>query len=59
VIIAEGNHLRHWLNGIQTVDIVDNDPKNSLASGLLALQIHAGKPMWVEFKNVRLKQLSK
>jgi hypothetical protein len=59
VIIAEGNHLRHWLNGIQTVDVVDNDPKNSLASGVLALQIHAGAPMWVEFKNVRLKQLSK
>jgi hypothetical protein len=59
VIIAEGNHLRHWLNGIQTIDVVDNDPKNSLASGVLALQIHAGAPMWVEFKNVRLKQLSK
>lgn len=59
VIIAEGNHLRHWLNGVQTVDVVDNDPKNSLASGLLALQIHSGPPMWVEFKNVRLKQLSK
>lgn len=57
VIIAEGNHLRHWLNGIATVDLVDNDPKNRLMSGVLALQIHAGPPMWVEFKNVRLKQL--
>lgn len=58
VIIGEGNHLRHWLNGIQTVDIVDNDPKNRLMSGVLALQIHAGPPMWVEFKNVRLKHLA-
>jgi len=55
VIIAEGNHLRHYLNGIQTVDAIDNDPKGSLASGLLALQIHAGDPMVVEFKDVRLK----
>jgi hypothetical protein len=56
VIIAEGNHLRHYLNGMQTVDVIDNDPKGSARSGLLALQIHAGPPMVVEFKNVRLKQ---
>lgn len=56
VIIAEGNHLRHYLNGIQTVDLIDNDPKGRLMEGVLALQIHAGPPMWVEFKNVRLKQ---
>ncbi|QDU25736.1 hypothetical protein ETAA8_08060 [Anatilimnocola aggregata] len=56
VIIAKGNHIQHFLNGVQTVDIVDNDPKNSAARGILALQIHAGPPMTVEFKNVRLKQ---
>lgn len=55
VIIAKGNHIQHYLNGWQTVDIVDNDPKNSALRGLLALQIHAGPPMTVEFKNVRLK----
>jgi len=56
VIIARGNHLRHYLNGVQTVDVVDNDPKNRALSGILALQLHAGKPMVVEFKNLRLKQ---
>ena len=56
VIIAEGNRLRHFLNGVQTVDVVDNDPKGRALSGILALQIHAGDPMVVEFKNVRLKQ---
>ena len=59
VIIAKGNHIVHYLNGIQTVDIVDKDPKGSLTSGILALQIHAGPPMWVEFRNVRLKHLDK
>lgn len=58
VIIAQGNHIRHYLNGVQTVDVIDNDPKGSAASGVLALQIHAGPPMVVQFKNVRLKQLS-
>jgi hypothetical protein len=55
VIIAEGNHLRHYLNGVQTVDLVDNDPKGRLMSGVLALQLHAGPPMVVEFKNARIK----
>jgi hypothetical protein len=56
VIIARGNHLAHYLNGYQTIDVIDNDPKGSLATGVLALQLHAGNPMVVEFKNVRLKQ---
>ena len=59
VIIAKGNHLVHYLNGIQTVDVIDNDPKNSALSGILALQIHQGQPMIVQFKNVRLKQYAK
>ncbi len=56
VIIAKGKHLVHYLNGIQTIDVIDNDPKGGALSGILALQIHAGPPMLVEFKNVRLKQ---
>lgn len=56
VIIARGVHLRHYLNGIQTVDVFDEDPKNTTGSGILALQIHAGPPMVVEYKDVRLKQ---
>ncbi len=55
VIIAEGNHLRHYLNGVQTVDLIDNDPKGRLMSGVLALQLHAGPPMVVEFKNAAIK----
>lgn len=56
-IIARGNHVIHKLNGEVTVDITDNDPENADAKGLLALQVHAGAPMKVEFKSVRLKQL--
>lgn len=55
IIIGKGNHLKHYLNGIQTVDITDNDPKGQALKGILALQIHAGPPMVVEFKNIRLK----
>jgi hypothetical protein len=30
----------------------------ALKEGIIALQLHAGKPMWVEFKNVRIKDLA-
>jgi type 1 glutamine amidotransferase len=56
-IIAQGNHLQHFINGKQTVDVVDNDPKNREMSGILALQLHAGPPMTVQFRNIRLKRL--
>ena len=56
VIIAKGNHVRHFINGVQTIDFTDNEPKLALTEGILALQLHQGKPMWVEFKDIRLKQ---
>jgi hypothetical protein len=57
VIIANGNRIRHYLNGRQILDFTDNDPKLALTSGILALQLHAGAPMWVEFKNPRISEL--
>jgi hypothetical protein len=56
IIIAKGNHIVHYLNGVQTIDFTDNDEKGRAMSGIIALQIHAGAPMWVEFKDIRLKQ---
>ena len=56
-IVARGNHLQHWLNGFQTVDVLDNDPAGRALEGVLALQIHAGPPMLVEFQDILLKNL--
>ena len=56
VIICRGNHVQQFLNGIQTIDLIDNDPKDRCMSGIIALQIHAGPPMVVEFKDIRLKE---
>lgn len=55
VIIARGNHIQHYLNGRLILDFTDNHPNLALHEGVLALQLHAGKPMWVEFKDVRIK----
>jgi hypothetical protein len=58
VIIAKGNHLQHFINGHQTVDVIDQQSANAAKSGALALQIHVGQPMVVQFKNIRIKKLS-
>ncbi len=57
VIIAQGNHIQHFMNGTQVLDFTDNDPQLALSEGILALQLHGGKPMWTEFKNIRIKEL--
>lgn len=56
VIIAEGPHIRHYLNGRQILDFTDS-PEKVLLDGVLALQLHGGKPMWTEFRNIRIKEL--
>jgi hypothetical protein len=56
-IRAEGRRIRHWLNGRLILDFTDDDPAKALASGVIALQLHAGKPMWVEYRDIRLKKL--
>jgi hypothetical protein len=54
-IIAKGNHLQHFINGKQTVDVTDETAVGA-KSGILALQLHAGEPMTVQFKDIVLKQ---
>ena len=54
-IIAKGNHIQHYLNGKLILDFTDNADQ-ALSEGILALQLHAGAPMWAEFKNISLKK---
>jgi hypothetical protein len=55
-IVAQGNRIRTWVNGYQTLELIDDDPRK-LARGIVALQIHRGKPMVVEFKDIKLQIL--
>lgn len=57
LIIAKGNHLQHFINGHQTVDVIDECEAQRAMSGVLALQIHKGPPMMVQFKDIRIKTL--
>ena len=56
VIIAEGNHIRHYMNNRLILDFTDGHPK-ALLEGILAFQLHAGKPMFAEFKDVRIRDI--
>ena len=53
-IVAKGGHLQHFINGHQTVDVTDETAVGA-KTGILALQLHAGPPMRVQFKNIVLK----
>jgi hypothetical protein len=57
-IIAKGNHLVQKINSVVMSELTDND-KIARASGLLALQLHTGAPMKVQFRNIRVKHLGK
>jgi hypothetical protein len=56
-IRAVGNHLIHVINGKVTVDITDQETKNQEFKGLVALQIHKGKPMVIQFRKLQLREL--
>ena len=58
-IVARNFSLTHYINGVKTTQVIDRDRKTRRAEGLLALQLHAGPPMNVQFKNIRIKELQK
>jgi hypothetical protein len=55
-IVAKGNHLQHYINGILMSDVTDDDKVNGKSEGLLGVQVHVGPPMKVEYRNIMLKQ---
>lgn len=52
-IFANGTQIRLTLNGVVTIDTHEDKWR----SGLIALQLHSGEPMLVEFRNIRFKKL--
>jgi len=54
VITAQRHHITLELNGIKSVDL--DDPKGDL-TGVIALQLHVGPAMEVQFKDIAIKEL--
>ena len=57
VILANGDNLKHIVNGVLMSEVTDNEKGKAAASGVIAIQLHSGPPMKVQLKNIRLKEL--
>jgi hypothetical protein len=55
-LVAKGNRLQHYINGILMSDVTDNDKVNGKSKGMLGMQVHVGPPMKVEYRKIMLKQ---
>lgn len=56
VIVAQGRRLRHYLNGRLILDFTDGED-TALLDGVIALQLHQGKPMWAEYRDLKIRSL--
>lgn len=56
-VLAHGNHIRTWINGIPAADITDD----GAASGFIGLQVHGvgdrADPLQVRWRNIMLREL--
>ncbi len=57
VVIAKGNTFIHIINGHVMSVGIDEDELNARKSGVLAWQLHAGPPLKIEMKDIRLRKL--
>jgi hypothetical protein len=54
-LICKGTTLTLKVDGKLVAEVVDNDPAQQDLNGILALQLHSGPPMTVQFKDILLK----
>jgi hypothetical protein len=55
-LLCRGNQLTLTVNGQLMAEVIDEDAKQQDLSGILALQLHSGPPMKVQFRNIRIKE---
>jgi hypothetical protein len=53
-VICRGSDLTLYINGVLRCQITDHHATPAATRGLIALQMHPGPPMKVQFKNLRL-----
>ncbi|MGE0758510.1 MAG: DUF1080 domain-containing protein [Pirellulaceae bacterium] len=55
-VVARGNHLQHFINGALMSEVIDEQSDKAATSGVIALQVHQGPPMLIQFRNLRIKE---
>jgi hypothetical protein len=58
-IIAKGPEVILKINDAVTSHVIDRERGKAAAEGLITLQLHPGPPMKVQFKNIRIKTLTR
>jgi hypothetical protein len=58
-VTAEGNHIVLKINGQLMAELYDNQLSKAASDGVIALQMHPGPPMKVQFKNLRIRLIKK
>jgi 3-keto-disaccharide hydrolase len=56
-VLVRGNHHQHWIDGHQTVDVIDLDEKNRALEGILGVQVHVGPAMQIQYRDFLVKHL--
>jgi hypothetical protein len=56
-ILAQGQRIVLEVNGVTTTDLLDQEEGHYDLKGLLGLQLRAGEPMTVQFKDIELRKL--
>jgi hypothetical protein len=56
-VLVRGNHHQHWIDGHPTADLIDLDADGRALEGVLAVQVHVGPAMTVQYKDMRIKHL--
>ncbi|QDV51195.1 sulfatase-like hydrolase/transferase [Gimesia fumaroli] len=56
-VLVKGNHHQHWIDGHKTADLIDLDEKGRALEGVLAVQVHVGPAMKIQYKDFKIKHL--
>jgi hypothetical protein len=56
-IIAKGPTMTLFVNGMKTCELTDHRPEMMPKRGFITLQMHAGPPMKIQYRNIRIKDL--
>ena len=56
-ISAKGQHIILKINGVTCSELIDREEGHFDLKGILGLQLRAGRPMPVQFKEIFLNQL--
>lgn len=56
-VLVRGNHHQHWIDGHPTADLIDLDENGRALEGVLAVQVHVGPEMAIQYKDFRIKHL--